>query len=87
MWNEEYAEVNPDDASRLGVTTGDQVKVTSRRGEVITKVQITDRVPPGVIWMSFHYSGSPTNDLTSDAVDPITKTGEYKVCAVQLEKI
>jgi len=87
MWNEEYAEVNPDDASRLGVTTGDKVKVTSRRGEVTTKVQVTDRVPPGMIWMSFHYTKTPTNVLTSDALDPVTKTGEYKVCAVKVEKL
>jgi predicted molibdopterin-dependent oxidoreductase YjgC len=87
IWNEEYAEVNPDDASHLGIKTGEQVKVTSRRGEVTTKVTVTDRVPPGIIWMSFHYTASPTNVLTSDAVDPITKTGEYKVCAVKVEKL
>lgn len=87
LWNEEYAEVNPEDASRLGVVTGDEVKVTSRRGEVTTKVQVTDKVPPGVVWMSFHYTESPTNVLTSDAIDPITKTGEYKVCAVKMEKL
>jgi formate dehydrogenase alpha subunit len=87
IWNEEYAEVNPDDASRLKIVTGDQVKVTSRRGEVTTKVEVTDRVPPGVIWMSFHYTATPTNVLTSDAVDPITKTGEYKVCAVKVERL
>jgi len=87
IWNEEYAEINPDDASRLNVVTGDQVKITSRRGEVTSKVKVTDRVPPGIIWMSFHYTESPTNVLTSDAVDPITKTGEYKVCAVKVEKL
>jgi formate dehydrogenase alpha subunit len=87
LWNEEYAEVNPEDASRLGVVTGDEVKVTSRRGEVTTKVQVTDKVPPGVVWMSFHYTESPTNVLTSDAIDPITKTGEYNVCAVKMEKL
>lgn len=87
MWSEEYAEVNPDDASRLNLATGDRVKVTSRRGQLVTRVQVTDRVPPGIIWMSFHYADSPTNVLTSDAVDPVTKTGEYKVCAVRVEKL
>ncbi len=87
MWSEEYAEVNPEDAARLGVVTGDKVKVTSRRGEVTTKVNVTDRVPPGMIWMSFHYGSTPTNVLTSDALDPVTKTGEYKVCAVKVEKL
>ncbi len=87
MWSEEKAEVNPDDAVRLKLETGDQVKVASRRGEVTTRVQVTDRVPPGVVWMSFHYQDSPTNVLTSAAMDPITKTGEYKVCAIKVEKI
>lgn len=87
MWSEEYAEVNPEDAARLGFITGDTAKVTSRRGEVATKVRVTDRVPPGMIWMSFHYGETPTNALTSAAVDPVTKTGEYKVCAIKIEKI
>ena len=86
IWPEEYAEVNPEDAARLGVDYGDKVKVYSRRGELSTRIQVTDRVPPGVIWMSFHYKDSPTNALTSDAVDPITKTGEYKICAVNMVK-
>lgn len=87
MWSEEYAEVNPEDAARLGFITGDTARVTSRRGEVTSKVRVTDRVPPGMVWMSFHYGESPTNALTSGAVDPITKTGEYKVCAIKIEKI
>jgi formate dehydrogenase alpha subunit len=40
-----------------------------------------------MIWMSFHYTKTPTNVLTSDALDPVTKTGEYKVCAVKVEKL
>lgn len=87
VWSEESAEVNPGDAARLGVETGGRVKVASRRGELVTKIQVTDRVPPGVIWMSFHYKESPTNALTSHAVDPVAKTGEYKVCAVKIEKM
>ena len=81
------AEVNPDDADRLGVKTGEKVRVASRRGEITTKVKVTDRVPPGLIWMSFHYAESPTNAITSAAVDPITKTGEYKICGVRVEKL
>lgn len=87
VWSEEKAQVNPEDAAKLGIKTGDKVKVSSRRGEVITRVQVTDKVMPGMIWMSFHYKASPSNVITSAAYDPITKTGEYKVCAVQVEKI
>lgn len=87
VWDKEMAEVNPIDAEKLGVVTGSRMKVASRRGQVETTVKVTDRVLPGVIWMSFHYAATPTNELTSDYLDPITGTGEYKVCAVKLEKI
>jgi formate dehydrogenase alpha subunit len=39
-----------------------------------------------MIWMSFHHASTPTNELTVHAFDPISQTGEYKICAVQLEK-
>lgn len=87
VWDKEMAEVNPIDAEKLGVKTGGLVKVTSRRGEVTTAVQVTDRVMPGIIWMSFHHSATPTNELTSHHLDPMTGTGEYKVCAVKIEAV
>lgn len=87
VWDREWAEVNPEDAARLGLETGSQVKVTSRRGEAVSSVKVTDRVMPGIIWMSFHYTETPTNALTSQHLDPITGTGEYKVCAVKIEKV
>jgi len=86
-WSEEYAEINPEDAARFELHNGETAKVISRRGEVTTKFKVTDRVPPGIVWMSFHYEKTPTNALTSAALDPVTKTGEYKVCAVKVEKI
>jgi formate dehydrogenase alpha subunit len=87
LWDKEMAEIHPEDAERLGLETGQQVKIVSRRGEVISAVKVTERVQPGMIWMSFHHSATPTNALTSDALDPTTGTGEYKVCAVRIEKL
>jgi len=84
---EEMAMVHPADAATLGVRTGDKVRVTSRRGSVETKVDVTDKVLTGMIWMSFHYKDTKTNELTVDAFDPVSKTGEYKVAAVQIEKV
>ncbi len=40
-----------------------------------------------MVFMTFHYAESATNLLTIDAVDPIAKIPEYKVCAVQIEKL
>ena len=87
MWDREKAEINPVDAEKMGIQTGSRVIVTSRRGQVSSEVKVTDRVMPGMIWMSFHHTATPTNELTSHHLDPITGTGEYKVCAVRIEKI
>ncbi len=84
---EEMAMIHPADAATLGVCTGDKVRVSSRRGSVVTKVDVTDKVLTGMIWMSFHYRETPTNELTVNAFDPVSKTGEYKVAAVQIEKV
>jgi len=83
---EELVEMNPADASSLGVTDGDAVKITSRRGEVTARAMVTDVSPKGVVFMTFHFAESPTNQLTNPAVDPVAKIPEYKVCAVRVEK-
>jgi len=82
----ERAEINPSDAESIGVSDGDKMRVTSRRGSVVTRVNVTDRVPPGTIFMTFHYRETAVNELTNSAFDPIAKTAEYKVCAVKLAR-
>ena len=47
---------------------------------------MTPRVPPGIMFMTFHFGESPANVLTNSAVDPVTKTAEYKVSAVRIER-
>ncbi len=82
----ELAEINPVDAEKLGVKEEEFVRVTSRRGSILTRVTITDKVKPGMMFMTFHYKESPVNELTNSAFDPITKTAEYKISAVRVEK-
>ncbi|NIP37165.1 MAG: hypothetical protein GWN18_19495 [Thermoplasmata archaeon] len=82
---EELVEVNPIDARRVGVDDGGVVRITSRRGSVTAKVKVTERSPPGTVFMTFHFSESPTNRLTINALDPDSKIAETKVCAVRLE--
>jgi formate dehydrogenase alpha subunit len=83
---EELVEMNPEDASALGITDGDMVKVVSRRGAVEAKAKVTDASPAGVVFMTFHFAESPTNQLTNPALDPKSKIPEFKVCAVRVEK-
>ena len=79
-------EINPEDASRLGIIDGEPVKVISRRGAVTVKARLTDISPAGVVFMTFHFAESPTNQLTNPALDPVAKIPEFKVCAVRIEK-
>ncbi len=83
---EGYLEMNHRDAARLGICQGDLVSVTSRRGTINVKTQITERVREGVVFMPFHFVESSANVLTNPAYDPVVKIPEYKVCAVRVEK-
>lgn len=81
-----FIEINPSDAAKYGLEQGGRVKVASRRGEIETEARITQRVPEGVLYMPFHFADGAANILTSDAVDSISMTPEYKVCAVKVKK-
>jgi len=86
LLGEGFVEINPKDASALGIIDGEMVKVISRRGEVMAKAKVTDASSVGVVFMTFHFAGSPTNVLTNPALDPVAKIPELKVCAVRIEK-
>ncbi|TAK22681.1 MAG: formate dehydrogenase subunit alpha [Chloroflexota bacterium] len=81
-----YAEISADDAQNAGVRDGGPIVIRSRRGQVRTQARVTDRVPTGTLFLSFHWRESPANALTQDfRLDPIAKIPEYKVCAVRIE--
>ncbi len=82
-----YVEISPQDAQKLGVGEGDKVNVTSRRGSIMTNANVTEKVPAGTVFMPFHFAEAAANMLTNNALDPIAKIPEYKVCAVKLKKI
>jgi predicted molibdopterin-dependent oxidoreductase YjgC len=78
-------EVNPGDASNLGLNGKKWVRVSSRRGSIRAEALITDRVPPGMIYANFHFPEASANELTQAVLDPIAKIPEYKVTAVKVE--
>lgn len=87
IYDRALVEINPEDASRLELNDRGRVRIKSRRGVIEAEAWITERVPPGMIFANFHFPQSPTNALTLAALDPIAKIPEYKVCAVDLEKL
>jgi formate dehydrogenase alpha subunit len=83
---ENFVQLSAQDAQKLGIKSGDRVRVRTRRGDLIVKAQIAE-IAEGVVWMPFHYAESPTNLLTNDAVDPICGITELKVCAAAVERV
>jgi sulfite reductase (NADPH) flavoprotein alpha-component len=87
-----FIEVHPEDAAVLGIADQDSVEILSRRGKAILPAVVTDRVRPGNCFAPFHWSdvfgeNLAINDVTSDAIDPISLQPELKVCAVSLTRV
>ena len=87
-WHEEdLVEIHPHDAEERAIKSGDWVGVVSRSGETVLRAQITDRVQPGVIYTTFHHPESGANVITTDNSDWATNCPEFKVTAVQVNKV
>ncbi len=80
-------QMNEQDGAQLDIATGDTICVSSRRGEVKGRARLTDTLPRGMVFMTFHFAEIPANMLTGDAVDPTAKIPEYKVSAVRIRKV
>jgi nitrate reductase NapA len=83
---ESVVELHPSDAERLGVKTGDPVKVTSRRGAETFRARLVEGAQPGLVFVHMHDPDRMCNRITIDAVDPVSRQPEFKICAVKLEK-
>ncbi len=81
-----FIQVNPADAAKLDIHEGEMLKVTSRRGHVEGRAQITDRVPPEMVFLPFHFGEASANILTAAEIDPDSETPGYKISAVKVEK-
>jgi formate dehydrogenase major subunit len=85
--HEDRLELHPHDAEARGIDHGDWVGVTSRAGDTVLRVEITDRVAPGVVYTTFHFPESGANLITTENSDWATNCPEYKVTAVQVVKV
>jgi len=84
---EALAEINPKDAEQMGINEGDILRLTSRRGAVTIKATITDRTQQGTVFTTYNYHDTPVNLLTLDALDRLSRTPEYKLCAIRVEVV
>ncbi|WP_032093359.1 MULTISPECIES: nitrate reductase catalytic subunit NapA [Pasteurellaceae] len=80
--------MHPNDAKKRGLRHGDKIKISSRRGEMISYLDTRGRnkCPEGLVFTTFFDAAQLTNKLTLDATDPISKETDFKKCAVKVEK-
>ena len=81
-----YVEMNPEDAQRAGIRSGQKVIVESRRGRLYMDARLTLNVPKGVLFVPFHFNEACANVLTSKALDPQSKIPEFKVTAARIRR-
>jgi formate dehydrogenase major subunit len=84
----ETLDLAPADGARFGVTEGERVRVSSRRGSVIAPVRFDPGLPAGLAFMTLHFPDQvDTNVLTIDATDPKSGTAEFKAAAIRIDKL
>lgn len=85
-----FLEINPQDAHERGITAGDTVLVTGARGEVRVHARITENIKKGVVFLPMHWGKIVKNDfarannLTGNALDPVSKQPDFKYSVVQV---
>jgi assimilatory nitrate reductase catalytic subunit len=80
-----FVELHPAVAARAGVVDGEQVRVHTRRGAMQAPARVTDTIRPDTVFAPFHWVGA--NRLTNDALDPVSRMPEFKVCAASVSAV
>jgi formate dehydrogenase major subunit len=85
IWHaEDVLDMHEADAQARGIGDGDWVEISSRAGHTRLRARISDEIPAGVVYTTFHYPVSGTNVITTDNSDWATNCPEYKVTAVEV---
>lgn len=82
-----FAEFHPEDAKQYGIEEKDSVRLTSRRGSVVLRAKVTDRTQQGTVFATYNHVEALVNLLTLDALDRLSRSPEYKLCAIKVEVV
>lgn len=84
---EPLAELHPDLARRIGVVSGDVLRLETRRGHAVARARVTESIRSDVVFLPFHWGGEASaNRLTNPALDPVSRMPEFKACAVRVRR-
>jgi len=85
--NEAYVLMNMIDADNFGFKTGDRVRISNKRGELVTVLRESDEVAVGELFMPWHFSEALVNKLTRAELDPYSRIAPFKLSACRVEKV
>jgi predicted molibdopterin-dependent oxidoreductase YjgC len=85
LFPEAFIDVHEIDAAQLALKTGDAVRVSSRRGSIVLRVNVSTKTSPGVVFIPMHFVEAAANLLTIDTLDPQARIPEFKACAVNIQ--
>ncbi|TCO46819.1 assimilatory nitrate reductase catalytic subunit [Kribbella antiqua] len=82
---EVFVEIHPRVAAQLGISDGRPVQLRTTRGSMVLPARVTADVRPDTVFVPFHWGGAgAVNELTNDALDPVSRMPEFKACAVEV---
>jgi assimilatory nitrate reductase catalytic subunit len=82
------AEIHPSVAEKIRLRFDDRIRLTTRRGSLVFDVKISKEIHPTTVFVPFHWGGEQSiNLLTNDALHPISRMPEFKVCATRIERV
>jgi formate dehydrogenase major subunit len=84
---ESFVEIHPGTADELDIADGEYVRVRSRRGEIVVRAEVTDRVGPATLFIPMHFAAGAVNTLTQETYDPTSGIPEYKITSVAVEPL
>lgn len=80
-------DIGPSDAQKLGIGSGDGVRVASPTAEVTAVARVSATLPEGTVFLPLSYPETPATALFDTALDPESKTPSLKVCNVRIERV
>jgi predicted molibdopterin-dependent oxidoreductase YjgC len=80
-------ELNPEDARRSNLATGDWARLTTRRGHIEARVRVSERIQKGMVFYPFHFPEQSANRLIGTEFDSASRTPAFKGAAARIERI
>ena len=80
--------MHPDDAAARGLRRGQEIMISTRRGEMLSRLETRGRnkPPKGLVFVPWFDEGQLINKLTLDATCPLSKETDFKKCACKVER-